>query len=135
MDYSEMLNRAYQNLPENIGKKERFEIPKIKGHIQGNKTIISNFLQIMDLFQREPKHGLKFLQKELAAPMELQNQFLIIGTKKSSSDINDKIQKYADTFVICQECGKPDTKFVKEGQAQFMKCLACGAKKVIKSNL
>lgn len=127
-----MLDRAYGNLPESVFRKERFEIPKIKGHLQGNKTILSNFLQIADLFQRDPKHMIKFLQKELATPMELKNQFLILNSKKSSNDINDKVVKYADMYLICQECGKPDTKFVKEGQAKFMKCLACGSKRVIK---
>nr|1K81_A Chain A, PROBABLE TRANSLATION INITIATION FACTOR 2 BETA SUBUNIT [Methanocaldococcus jannaschii] len=29
--------------------------------------------------------------------------------------------------VICRECGKPDTKIIKEGRVHLLKCMACGA--------
>jgi len=60
---------------------------------------------------------------------------LIIGTKTSAKRINDKIRQYATEFVLCSECGKPDTKIVKEGQLASLRCLACGAKKPVKSRI
>ena len=70
MDYEKMLEKARKELPESVLKTERFEIPKVKGHIQGNRTIISNFNQIAKTLRREPEHLLKFVLKELAAPGE-----------------------------------------------------------------
>ena len=45
--YKKMLEQGVKQLPESTKKKSRFEIPKVLGHIQGNKTIISNFNQIV----------------------------------------------------------------------------------------
>ena len=53
-DYKKLLQEVRKNLPEHIFQKERFEIPKVKGHIQGNRTVISNFLQIASTLGREP---------------------------------------------------------------------------------
>ncbi|MBI2546299.1 translation initiation factor IF-2 subunit beta [Candidatus Woesearchaeota archaeon] len=132
MDYEELLDMGKKQLPERVLAKERFEIPKVVGHIQGNKTVISNFSQIASTLMREPSHLLKFILKELATPGELQGNLLIIGTKVSASRINDKIKEYAESYVVCPDCGKPDTKIFREGNVMFLKCQACGAKQHIK---
>lgn len=127
-DYEEMLERGIKNLPTKSINKERFEIPKVQGHIEGNKTIINNFLQVADQLRRDPEHLLKFLQRELATPGIIKEGRLILGRKIGSSQINEKIERYAKLFVICKECGKPDTQLMKEGPAQMIKCTVCGAR-------
>ena len=135
-DYSKMLVEARKALPEVVFIKERFEIPKAVGHIQGNRTIISNFLQIASSLRREVNHLLKYVLKELATPGEIKKSgALILGTKVPASRINDKIRQYANEFVLCLECGKPDTQIVKEGELTYMKCTACGAKNVVKAKI
>ncbi len=135
MDYQKMLARAKKNLPKKSQAKERFEIPKVKGHIEGNKTIVVNFQQICQVLGREKEHLLKFLLKELAAPGEFKNKRLVIGTKVNSKKLNQKIREYAEEFVICQECGKPDTKIEKEERQLFIRCLACGAKHPVRTKI
>ena len=131
-----MLKKVRAELPESILERNRFEIPKVKGHVQGNKTIISNFLPIADALSRQPEHMLKYILKELATPGEIKKSgSVIIGTKVPASRINDKIKQYADEFVICHECGKPDTKLEKEGVFTYMKCTACGARHAVKSKI
>jgi len=132
MEYEEMLKRAREKLPESVTKAERFEIPKIRGHIQGNRTVLSNFYQIAATLHRPPEHLLKFILKELATPGELKKTAAIIGTKVSASRVNEKIQKYAETYVICPECKKPDTKLIKEEGVTILRCLACGARKPVR---
>lgn len=126
--YDELLKRGRDALPEKTTSVERFNIPNVRGHIEGNKTIISNFLQIAQVLGRKPEHVLKYVLKELATPGELKKQFLVLGTKVPASRINDKIKKYAEVFVICKECNRPDTKMAKEGEVYFIKCQACGAR-------
>jgi len=133
--YEEMLKRGREKIPEKVLNKERYEIPKVRGHIQGNKTIISNFSQIIDILGRELEQVLKYLQKELATPAEYKNGLLILGRKVSASAINSKIESYAKEFVICKECGKPETKIVKEGDFYFLRCLACGAKHSVRGKI
>ena len=135
-DYEAMLQEIRKNLPEAVFIKERFEIPKVLGHIQGNRTVISNFLQIASALRRDVNHFLKYVLKELATPGEIKKSgALIMGTKVPASRINDKIRQYANEFVLCFECGKPDTKLEKEGELVKMKCTACGAKNVVKAKI
>jgi len=126
-NYEQLLERAKSNLPEIKQSTERFEMPKVVGHIQGNKTIISNFTNIIKSFNREQEHLLKFLLRELASPGNIDGPRLILGRKISSSLINSKIEQYANEFVLCPICKKPDTILTKEERITMMKCTACGA--------
>ena len=131
-----MLEDVRKSLPEAVFIKERFEIPKAIGHMQGNRTIISNFLQIASYLRREVEHLLKYVLKELATPGEIKKSgALILGTKVPASRINEKIRQYANEFVLCLECGKPDTQIVREGELTYMKCTACGAKNFVKAKI
>lgn len=132
MDYQEMLKRAQENLPDSHKHRERFEIPKVRGHLEGNKTILSNFANICELLERDIKIVFKFILKELASPGIIETNRVIFGRKLSSSLINEKIKKFADLYVICPECGKPETKIEKEGASRFLRCQACGAKNPVK---
>jgi len=135
-DYKKMLGDVRKNLPEVVFLKERFEIPKVIGHIQGNRTIITNFIQIASTLRRDINHLLKYVLKELATPGEVKKSgSLILGTKVPASRINEKIRQYANEFVLCFECGKPDTQIVREGELTYMKCTACGAKNIVKAKI
>ena len=131
-----MLQDVRKNLTEVVFLKERFEIPKVLGHIQGNRTIITNFVQIASALRREVEHMLKYILKELATPGEIKKSgALILGTKVPASRINLKMRQYANEFVLCFECGKPDTQIVKEDGINYMKCTACGAKNVVNAKM
>lgn len=132
MDYEALLERARKELPEISKEVSRFEVPKVRGHVQGNRTVISNFSQIADALSRPVEHLLKFVLKELATPGDLKPTGLIIGTKVPASRINEKISQYVKEFVVCKECNRPDTKLVKEDKIMFIKCSVCGAKDPIK---
>ncbi len=130
-----MLKQGREKLPKSVFESARFEIPTVKGHIQGNRTIISNFNQIAQALERPVEHLLKYVLKELATPGDLKRTGLILGAKMPALRINEKIKKYTQEFVLCPDCGKPDTKIIKEGGFSFMKCLACGAKHAVKSKI
>ena len=134
-DYQELLKSAKEQLPDIEESTERFQVPKAKGHLQGVKTVISNLNQIATTLGRPIKHLLKYLTRELATTAEQVNALVIFGSKMSASKINDKIQAYADEFVICKECGKPDSKLNKEGDVYYFKCQACGARYTFTSKI
>ena len=135
MEYEQLLKKAKESLPEIKISKERFEIPKVSGHIQGSKTIINNFTAIAKILGRDQEKLLKYLQRELAAPAQIDGQRLILGRKMNSEFINKKIAEFARDFVICKECGKPDTKIIKDGRVLFLKCTACGAQHPIRTKI
>lgn len=130
--YEQLLDEAYLKIKKVNVSNERFEIPKIQGRLEGKRTILTNFFQIASYFRRNPEHVQKFLLKELATSGQKENDRLILNNKLSSSKINDKIEQYAKEFVVCKECGKPDTEISKEDRFMFLHCLACGAKHTVR---
>jgi len=134
-NYEDLLNDAYKDLKPIKHNGERFETPKIEGHIEGTKTILTNLPQIASYLRRDINHLLKFLLKELATSGAIKDNRVILQRKISSQKINEKIQDYTKEFVICKECGKPDTELQKEKEFLFLHCLACGAKHSVRAKI
>lgn len=133
--YEEMLERAKDILPDETEETSRFEIPNVRGHLEGSKTVVNNWSQIAGDLRRKPEHLLKYVQKEMATPGEIIKDSVVFGSKLSASKMNDKIKQYADEFVFCPTCGKPDTKLTKDAGVYFIKCQACGAKNAVRSRI
>ena len=133
-EYNKLLDKLYTEVKQ-VKVTKRFEIPEVKGHIEGNKTIITNFSRICLTLRRKPQHLVKFLSRELATQVLIEGDRLILNRKLSSEMINQKIEAYVKEFVICPECGKPDTELIKEGKFMFLHCLACGAKHSVRAKI
>ncbi len=133
--YDLLLARAYDKIKVVSGTGERFEIPKIAGIVSGKNTIITNIGAIAGYLRRPVEHLAKFLQKSLATPGKIDGDRLILNTKLSSLKVSDKITIYAKEFVLCGQCGKPDTEVISEKGIKFKHCLACGAKSSIKHSI
>ena len=134
-NYEKLLDEAYKQIKPITGKSERFEVPKIEGHLEGNKTILINIPQIASYLRRDINHLLKFLLKELATSGKIQGNRVILQVKIPSLKINEKIQDYVNEFVICKECKKPDTELKKDKGFLFLNCLACGAKHSVRARI
>lgn len=126
-NYEKLLEKAHTEI-EPVEACERFEIKKVEGHIEGGKTIVSNFSQVVACLRRKPEHLAKFLFKELATSGGIAGDRLILPRKVPSKTINLKIEKYVREFVLCSKCKKPDTELVDEEGKKFIRCMACGAK-------
>jgi len=135
MEYEKLLEDAYSKIKPIKAENGRFEIPKVTGQVEGKKTIITNFLQIASYLRRKPEHLEKYLQRELAASSHIDEGRLILNRKLSSAAMNEKINNYVEEFVICKECGKPDTELIKQDRLYFLHCLACGAKHSVRSKI
>jgi translation initiation factor 2 subunit 2 len=42
------------------------------------------------------------------------------------------IRNYVEDYVICSECGRPDTRLVKDGRIPVLRCDACGGHRPVK---
>lgn len=125
-DYNKLLDGLWEALPEKLKKHERFEIPTVEAFVEGNQTIIKNFNEVAGKLDREPKYILQFLSKELAAPAAFEGNRVVVQRKLRKQVIDEKIRAYAKEYVVCHECGRPDTKITSlEGQ-KIIKCTACG---------
>jgi len=130
MEYTKLLDEAYGKVKLGSGLGSacgRFEVLAVKGHHEGVRTVICNFGQIVACVRRSQAHVLKFLSKELASSGEIQGDRLILSRKLPSKEINEKIQRYVRRYVLCPNCGKPDTE-LEVGAKTFLNCLACGGR-------
>lgn len=133
--YEELLEQAYKKVKKVDISSNRFEIPKIEGHFEGKKTILTNFSNIASHLRRESEHFQKFLLRELATQGQVEGDRLVLNNKIPSARINQKIEQYTKEFVLCKECGKPDTEIIKKDRLRFVHCLACGAKHSIRNKI
>ena len=130
-DYMALLNRAKIACPEITENHERFEIPELDILQEGKITVFRNFIDVTDKLRREPEHLLQFMLKELGTPGNIEGRRAVFKAKINPQSINDKVQTYTETYVICSECGLPDTKMIKEDRTLMLECEACGARRPI----
>mgnify|MGYP001580169912 FL=1 len=133
--YEKLLDEAYKELKPIQHNGERFEMPKIEGHHEGTKTILTNLQQISSYLRRDQGHLLKFLLKVLATSGSIKNGKVILMRQLPSQKINEKIEDYVKEFVSCRQCNKPDTEIIKEKGFLFIHCLACGAKHSVRARI
>ena len=130
--YEELLQKAMEKIPKKVSTSERFKIPEVTSEIQGNKTFVKNFGEILSVLRRSQEHLSKYLLKELATPGNFQGNVLVLQRKVLKEILQKKIESYVKEFIFCKVCNSPDTKLVKEDRLFFMKCEACGAKSSVR---
>jgi len=124
-DYEVLLDKAYEELPEVLYKKERFVVPLVKGKLIKSRTIVTNFTQIAKHLERDIEHFSKFMLKDLGVRGEVGNRGdLILHSRFQPEGLNKAVNKYFKQFVECSHCTSPDTVFEKNGTV--LKCNACG---------
>lgn len=132
MDYDEQLERAIEDKPDIAGDDERFEVPEPNVRPEGHVTVYENFQDTIDRLGRDEDHVLKFLQNELGTSAHLDER----GRARLKGEFNQRrvqavLDEYVDTYVICPECGLPDTKLTTDQGAELLECEACGARSAV----
>lgn len=129
-----LLDRAYSLAPGLSASNEDFVIPSVDSIIQGTKTIIRNINAIADKARRKPSEIAKYVSKELAVPVSIEDQRMVISGKFPNDELGRAIKRYFEIYVICKECHKPDTRLEAAGRGMmYLVCEACGARYGVKS--
>ncbi|MBS7605545.1 MAG: translation initiation factor IF-2 subunit beta [Candidatus Bathyarchaeia archaeon] len=132
ISYEEMLEEAYKQLPSEVFKRERLEVPKVACIIFGSRTFLENFKDICEILNRDPNHVLRYLLKELATSGSIEGSRAVFHGRFEGEVIDRLIRRYMDEFVNCPICKRPDTKIIKEKRLNFLVCEACGAKSPVR---
>lgn len=129
MGYDDHLDRAMDETPETEGSSSRFSIPDVDVRTEGNVTVYENFRETVDRLGRESDHVMKYLQTELgtSASIDERSRLRLTGSFRQDR-IRNAVEAYADAYVLCPECGLPDTKLTTEDGAEMLRCEACGAR-------
>ncbi len=134
-DYDYLLQRVRDALPDAVKHHERFEIPKAEVLHEGKSTIIRNFVSIAKRINRDPMHVYKYLMRELGTAGTIQGERLVLKGRISPSLVQRRIERYVSTYVLCSECGSPDTELRKEGRVELLVCKACGAVRPVQAKI
>ena len=129
MDYDDMLDRAIEDTPDIESESHRFDVPDPDVRQEGNMTVYENFQATVRRLDREAEHVMKFLQDELGTSGHIDES----GRARLTGEFGERrihgaIEAYTEEFVLCSECGLPDTRLVREQGAVLLRCEACGAR-------
>jgi translation initiation factor 2 subunit 2 len=131
--YEQLLQRAKEALPAALTTGERFQIPAPEIVVEGKTTILRNFEDIVNAIRRDPNMVLTYLLRELGTAGTLDGRRVVFKSKVTAQQVEDRVKSYVDAYVLCQECGRPDTRLVKEDRIAMLECDACGARRPVKA--
>ena len=132
-DYAALLKRARAKVPEKVGTGERFQMPVMDILQEGKITIVRNMDEILDKLNRSSDHLVPILLREIGTAGSYEDGRLVLQAKVSEDNLHARLAKYVETYVICGECGRPDTHLQKEERTTIVKCDACGAHRPVKA--
>lgn len=132
-DYQGLLKKAKDSIATSQNTEDRFKVPELEVFYEGNTTVIRNFEKISDAVNRDPEQILKFLLNGLGTAGERDGGRVIFQGKIPADNVQNKLKDYIDSYVICSECGRPDTHLVKKGRNTLVRCDACGAFRPMRS--
>lgn len=132
-DYKNLLKKAKESIETEQVSEDRFKLPEAEIFYEGNTTVIRNFDKISDAVNRDPEQILKYLLGNLGTAGEREGGRVVFQGKLPANTVQEKIKEFINIFVICSECGRPDTHLVKKGRTTMVRCDACGAIHPLKS--
>lgn len=118
----------------------RYKMPTVVGKIEGKgngiKTVIVNIGDLATALNRDPQEVNKFFGCEMGAQTTFNEDTMkaIVNGAHTDPKLQDCVHKYVEKFVLCPNCGLPETVYsIKQG-CIWHKCAACGAKEMVDMN-
>ena len=118
----------------------RYKMPSVFGKIEGRgngiKTVIPNISEVALALHREPGEVNKFFGTELGAQTtyNADTDRAVVNGAHTDPVLQEAIKKYIDVFVLCPQCGLPETDYKIKSGCIYHKCMACGAKEMVDMN-
>lgn len=118
----------------------RYKMPAVFGKIEGSgngiKTAIPNITDVGTSLHRNPGEINKFFGTELGAQSRYtaDTDRAIVNGAHTDAVLQDLMHKYIEKFVLCPNCGLPETEYKIKSETIYQKCAACGAKEMVDMN-
>ena len=131
MDFSEMLDNVYSNLDSSSSNKSKLILPKIE---LSNSTTNTYWKpkKLLKQINRDPKHFSSFLNMEIGnvtwKSSSISDGLVMIGRIKKDK-IQDSVQRYIKTYVICNICKSYKTDLDKNKNTRLLEliCKDCNS--------
>ncbi|MHA2080281.1 MAG: translation initiation factor IF-2 subunit beta, partial [Candidatus Thorarchaeota archaeon] len=78
------------------------------------------------------KEVLKFVSGQLGTAGNMEGGNALFNGKFNSEQVNEVLNRYIESYVICPVCTRPDTDIQKQAAAYYLVCSACGARTSIR---
>ena len=126
-NYEDLLTQAFETMPEVTSTHSRWSLPEPKVRSEGNVTVYENFKNTVEILNREADLVLKFLQNEFGTSANIDDTGRARLTGSFSTDrVFSVIKSFSQAYVICPECGLPDTKLQEKNNSLMLHCEGCG---------
>ena len=126
-NYEDLLAQAFETMPEVTSTHSRWSLPEPKVRPEGNVTVYENFKNTVDILNREADFVLKFLQNEFGTSANIDDTGRARFTGSFSNDrVFSVIKSFSQIYVICPDCGLPDTKLQEKNNSLMLHCEGCG---------
>ncbi len=115
----------------------RYKMPVVYGKIEGRgngiKTVIPNISDVALALHRNPAEVNKFFGCELGAQTTYNQdtERAVVNGAHTDATLQDLIHRYCQVFVICPQCGLPETDYKIKNECIYHKCAACGNKEMV----
>jgi translation initiation factor 2 subunit 2 len=131
-EYDALLDRARDRIPKDISERNRWTMPPPEILVEGSQTILRNFAAIVDSMDRDPNHVYQYLVNELGTSGTREQVRVMFKGRIPPKRIKEKLVGYVKTYILCEQCRAPDTRFIKEERTTLLKCQACGATRPVR---
>jgi translation initiation factor 2 subunit 2 len=74
----------------------------------------------------------RYISKEVGAPVDVDGERLIIHRRVMGPVLQKKLEFFIHEYVVCQQCGKPDTNLATIERTKMLICESCGARRPVK---
>lgn len=115
----------------------RYKMPTVfgkqEGRGNGSKTVIPNITDLGFSLHRDPGEVNKFFGCELGAQTTYNKETdrAVVNGHHTDKALQQLVHKYIEGFVLCPNCGLPETEYkIKSGIINH-KCAACGHKAMV----
>ncbi|PRQ60316.1 putative translation initiation factor 2, beta subunit [Rosa chinensis] len=137
-EYEELLDRLLMKLRDDNpkladGEKCGLVLSPPQVLREGSKkTVLVNFMEYCRTMVRQPDHVMSFMLAELGTSGSLDGQLrLVVKGRFSPKNFGAILRKYANQYVICFACKRPDTRLSKENRLNYLRCERCCASRSV----
>ena len=130
MEYEDMLQKALDEIEQKdeLATGARFEPPTPTVNHDGSFTVYNNFTKTAEYVGRKDGELLTYFKEELATSATLKDN----GRARFKGDfdadgLSDVLNQFVESYVLCNECSSPDTRYEEQSGVEVIRCTACGA--------
>lgn len=105
----------------------RYKRPVISKKLEKNFIKIVNIDEISSSLERCDNELCQWFKKRIGTNVRVEGGSLIINSKKGGVvELEDILEEFIEGYVICRECGNPETWYSPYKTRVLLICKACG---------